>query len=356
MTWTCAAIDHGVTFYQDGTIAPCCLIDHSYRKSIADINNDPFADLRTGVPPAACEVCHTAERFQTSSWRQYHNLHRTDNLGYQFIDIRNSNLCNYKCRSCYPGNSSQWAQEMNHAIKIVNQDLSLVKDHIVNPNVNSIYYTGGEPFINAEFWQLLQELVDKKYSNNISLLLNTNLSTLKYKDIDVFDLFKNFKKINITCSIDAVGEKFNYIRSGGDWNQVEKNLSLLTDYAEKNNNLHITIGCTVSILNIWFIEELLDYFNKFTVNLTDLQHPAQLALTTVPDSLVARALHCVEGISKKYHNQHKCNFLKSQIINNSTQHLFTDTLVHTLLLDNIRKEKLFDLLPFKQAALDTLTI
>ena len=356
MTWTCAAIDHGITFYQNGTIAPCWAIDHTYRKPIANTNNDPFADLRTGSPPDVCQVCHKAEHHQIKSLRQQFNSQQSSNPGYQFIDIRNSNFCNYKCRSCYPGNSSQWAQELGHKIIIVNQELATVKETIVSPTITSVHYTGGEPFINKEFWELLQELVDNNYSNNISLSLNTNLSTLKYKNIDIFNLFKCFKNVNITCSIDAVGEKFNYIRSGGDWKTVEQNLYLLKDYTTKHNNLHITIGCTVSILNIWFIEELLDTFNDFNVELTNLNHPAQLSLTTVPDSLKSQALECIDRIATKYKNKNKCEFFKSQVIDNSTQYLFKDTVIHTLLLDKVRDEKLFDLLPFKQAAMELLII
>ena len=47
MTWQCAAIDHGVTFYENGKIAPCCLIAHTYRKDITEIHNQPFKDLKT---------------------------------------------------------------------------------------------------------------------------------------------------------------------------------------------------------------------------------------------------------------------------------------------------------------------
>ena len=61
MSWTCAAIDHGVTFYQNRTITPCCFIDWSYKKDIKDIGNDPFADLRTDTAPSVCNKCIDAE-------------------------------------------------------------------------------------------------------------------------------------------------------------------------------------------------------------------------------------------------------------------------------------------------------
>ena len=73
MTWTCAAIDHGVTFCQDGKIRPCCLIDYTYGKPISELGNDPFSDLRTGVAPSVCNKCTEAEQSGMSSYRQQFN-------------------------------------------------------------------------------------------------------------------------------------------------------------------------------------------------------------------------------------------------------------------------------------------
>jgi MoaA/NifB/PqqE/SkfB family radical SAM enzyme len=354
MTWNCAAIDHGITFYSNGKIAPCCLISHTYRKDIADIDKQPFADLKTDLAPAACQVCVQAEQNNLPSYRQHFNKIKRSNTGYQFIDIRNTNLCNYKCRSCCTDNSSQWAIEQGLIQPIIKQDILEYKKHIVSSSVQQVYYTGGEPFINAEHWELLEEMNNKGHSQHISLVYNTNMSTLKFKDKNILDLWKNFKSVTVMASIDAVGTAFDYIRSGGDWSTVEQNLIQLKNFQQQHANLKIKISTTVSILNIWFIAELLEYFNDYDVNLTDLHYPDYLALSTTPDSLKQLALNCVNDIEKLYPDKNKCNFFKEQIINNSTQHLFRDTVMQTLLLDKIRNEKLFELLPFKKEALSLI--
>jgi MoaA/NifB/PqqE/SkfB family radical SAM enzyme len=237
---------------------------------------------------------------------------------------------------------------------IIKQDILEYKKYIINPSVQSIYYTGGEPFINVEHWELLEEMVSTGYSQNISLIYNTNVSTLKFKDKNILDLWKNFKSVAVMASIDAVGPAFDYIRSGGNWATVEQNLIQLKNFQQQHANLKITISTTVSILNIWFIAELLEYFTDYEVNLTDLHYPDYLALTTIPDNLKQVALDCVDDIEKSYPNKNKCNFFREQIINNSTQHLFRDTVMQTLLLDKIRDEKLFELLPFKKEALSLI--
>jgi molybdenum cofactor biosynthesis enzyme MoaA len=352
MSWSCAAIDHGITFYQNGKITPCCFIDHSYGKNIKEIGNDPFSDLRTGIAPSVCSKCTSVESFGGDSYRKSFNRIKTNARGYQFIDIRNSNLCNIKCRTCCPENSSQWASEMGHEISIKHQDILEYKDYILSQSVHTIYYTGGEPFINSEHWNLLEELIELGYSKNVSLQYNTNLTTLKYKNKDMIELWKKFKHVSIMASIDAIGDKFNYIRSGADWQVVVNNFEKLKGYQSISNNINVTIATTVSILNIWFIAELLDYFKGFKVTLTDLYFPDYLRLSAIPDSLKDLALKCVDDIDKIYADKSKIKYIRSQINNNVDQEFFKDTLLNVLLLDNIRNEKLFDLLPFKQEAIN----
>lgn len=353
--WTCAAIDHGITFYQNGTIAPCCVIDHTYRKDIADIGNQPFKDLAQNSFPKECSACQRAEQYGMTSYRMTFNQRKTTAIGYQFLDIRNTNLCNYRCRICCADNSSQIAQELRHKTPIVTQSLSHYKDYIINSAVNLVYYTGGEPFINSEHWELLQDMIDHGLSKNITLNYNTNMSTLRYKDRNIFDIWEKFRSVLVMLSIDAVGEKFNSVRSGGNWNTVEQNILALQQFQTQYKHLRVSVSTTVSVLNIWFLQELLEYFKELDmpVVLTDLTYPDYLALNVIPDQLQDQALDCIDRI-EPYVGKNKCNYYKNQILNNTNQHLFNTTVMQTLLLDQMRKENLFEHVPFKTVALKLL--
>lgn len=353
--WTCAAIEHGITFYQNGTIAPCCVIDHTYRKDIADIGNQPFKDLAQDSFPKECSACQRTEQHGMTSYRMTFNQRKTEASGYQFLDIRNTNLCNYRCRICCADNSSQIAQELGYNTPIIKQNLDQYKDYIINPAVNLVYYTGGEPFINGEHWELLQDMVDQGLSKNIGLNYNTNMSTLRYKDRNIFDIWEKFRSVLVMISIDAVGEKFNSVRSGGDWRTVEKNILALRQFQTQYKNLRVSVSATVSILNIWFLYELLEYFKELNIPvlLTDLNYPDYLALNVIPDSLQQQALDCIDQI-ESYVGKNKCDYYRNQIQNNTNQHLFNTTVMQTLLLDQTRKENLFELVPFKTVALKLL--
>jgi sulfatase maturation enzyme AslB (radical SAM superfamily) len=350
MTWNCAAIDHGVTVFPNGKIGPCCQISADYLKPIESLSNpDRFADLKTEKVPVACETCSRNESNNLPSYRSFFNKLATTGKGIQFVDIRHSNLCNLKCRYCGPHFSSQWVAEL----KLPNSpevDLMSLKNQIITDDLHWMYFTGGEPLINSDHWNLLQELIDSGKSKKISLLYNTNLTTIKYKNINIIDLWGKFKSVTIQCSIDAIGEPLEHIRSGAEWPTIENNLQQLTTQTN-STNINVTLSPVISILNLWFLPELLSYAeqNKLPVNPIVLSGPDYLSLNVIPDELKELALDKVSE-SAKWLTEPLVEYLQELINNNINQCLFTHTLNHILLLDNIRHEHLFKLLPFNNLA------
>jgi sulfatase maturation enzyme AslB (radical SAM superfamily) len=219
-----------------------------------------------------------------------------------------------------------------------------------------MYFTGGEPLISAEHWELLEELIAGGRSDYISLMYNTNLTTIKYKDKNIIDIWKQFKAVNIQCSIDAVGAPLEYIRSGTSWIKIKSNLNQLLE-SSLNSNINITLTPVVSILSIWFINELYEYavLNNIAVNPIVLTGPDYLALDVVPDELKSLALEKISLIESNYTVDKKVvQRIKDLINNNLNQNLFQQTISHVLLLDNLRGEKLFELLPFRSIAVDNI--
>jgi MoaA/NifB/PqqE/SkfB family radical SAM enzyme len=152
-------------------------------------------------------------------------------------DYRFSNLCNFKCRTCGSDFSSQWAAENKkfepsqpiviHADNNRGNLLNEVYEHI--NNIEMAYFAGGEPLITEEHYLILEELIKHKRTD-ITLRYNTNMSNLKFKDYDLISLWKQFKKVEVSASIDHYGERAEYIRSGADWGVVESNLNTIRNY------------------------------------------------------------------------------------------------------------------------------
>lgn len=359
MTWKCAAIDHGVTIFPNGKIGPCCQIASSYLKPISELHNlDRFSDLKTQdvTPSHPCNTCAVAEYHGLKSYRNTFDTIVTPAAGLQFVDIRNTNLCNLKCRYCGPHFSSQWANELGILPIIKNQELDEYKELLITDSLHWMYFTGGEPLINSEHWNLLEELVNNVLAANISLLYNTNLTTIKYKDKNIINIWKKFKTVTIQCSIDAVGKPLEYIRSGTSWKKVKSNLlQLLT--ASQNSNIKIVITPVLSILNIWFVDELYEYARLHNISVSPiiLTGPDYLALDVIPEVLKSSALDIINKIESNYNiDKNIILHIKNLITNSNNQLLFQQTISHVLLLDNLRDEKLFDLLPFQSFAVDNI--
>jgi sulfatase maturation enzyme AslB (radical SAM superfamily) len=359
MTWACAAIDHGVTIFPNGKIGPCCQINSDYLKPISELTNpNRFADLKTQdcPPDHPCNKCAVNEYHGLPSYRHTFDSVVTSAPGLQFVDIRNTNLCNLKCRYCGPHFSSQWSEELGKFPLIQQQDITDYKNTLITDSLHWMYFTGGEPLINGEHWALLEDLINSGQASGISLMYNTNLTTIKYKDKNIINMWQQFKKVSIQCSIDAVGEPLEYIRSGASWEKIKLNLDQLI-LASVNSNINITFSPVLSILNIWFIDELYKYasLKNIPINLIILTGPDYLALDVMPDLLKPLALSIIDKLKSNYNISNKTVLYIKDLINKArNQILFQHTVSHILLLDNLREENLFNLLPFKPVAVDNI--
>jgi sulfatase maturation enzyme AslB (radical SAM superfamily) len=359
MTWSCAAIDHGAAIFSNGKIAPCCQTAGDYLKPISELHNpDRFLDLKSQPmsPAHPCNECAVKEHNGLPSYRHWFDQLVSPNPGLQFLDISNTNLCNLKCRYCGPHFSNRWAEELGKSPAILTQNIDSYKNILFTDSLQWLYFTGGEPLINSDHWVLLQEMIDNQRAHNIVLSYNTNLTTIKHKDKNIIEIWKNFKRVDIQCSIDAVGTPLEYIRSGCNWEKIKSNLSELLQASAKSN-INITLSPVLNILNIWFIDDLYNYAKiiKVPVNMIILTGPDYLALDVIPDSLKEIALEKVNKLEFEYGVDDKTTAVIRNMINNNINCLlFNSTVSHVLLLDKLRDEKLFDLLPFKLVAIDTI--
>lgn len=355
--WQCAAIDHGLAIFPDGRVGPCCQIAADYLKPASVIPDpDRFSDLRTEHAPKACEKCVRDENDGVASYRHFFNSQKkatTNNIA--FLDVRNTNQCNLKCRYCGPHFSNQWARELSKSNPLTETELQPWYDHLLTSDLQVIYFTGGEPMVSHHHWQILQQLIDAGLSQGVNLMYNTNLTQLRYKQIDIFSLWDRFKSVNIMASVDAVGDVFDNIRSGASWKDVDQNLQRLLQSAS-HSRIKLSLSCVLSILNIWHLETLLSYCkaSRLPVNFIMLDGPDYLALDVIPDQLKSRALAVIDRCQELYPSA-ALTQARGRIVNNHNQVLFRQCVSHVLLLDHIRGEQLFTYLPFRELAQELIT-
>jgi MoaA/NifB/PqqE/SkfB family radical SAM enzyme len=116
-----------------------------------------------------------------------------------------------------------------------------------------IEFTGGEPFLIDEHFDLLAVVVMLGLAHDIELHYNTNTTVLPKLGLE---LWPHFKRVEIAVSIDDMGERFEYQRYGAKWNDAVDNLSALKQLRDNNGKITLQICATVSALNIYHLNEL----------------------------------------------------------------------------------------------------
>jgi len=354
MTWTCPAIDHGVSIFPSGKIRPCCQTSAEYSKPLSEIKNTArFQDLKSLDKPDACKSCWSKEEHGFASLRQMYEKKVTDASGIQFLDLRHTNQCNLKCRYCNPHFSNQWAKELSYPISLQQSKFDSYTQHLLTKDLVDIYWCGGEPLINGAHYDMLETLIATGLSNNITLRYNTNFTVIQYKDKSIFDLWRRFKSVNVSISVDAVGIISNYIRSGSDWDSVSANIDLTLKKIETNPKISIRLSPVISLLSIWTLPELYKYANhkKISVSPILLSGPDYLSLMAIHRDLKSLAVSTLNELQHQL-GQNMYDQCMHQLGREDNEYLFNHALRHILLLDKLRQEKLFELLPFQKLAIE----
>lgn len=309
-----------------GAAAPCCIatscngdigVGSSRTQPLMDlVNSEKMKKLRVdmlmNVKNDECIRCYQHDKQNIRSARIMNNedyqdfydeaINNTNPDGslndfkMRYYDIRFSNICNFKCRTCGSGFSSQWEQEdlkaKVHYARIVPKNdnpnfLKEVKDQV--PNFKTAYFAGGEPLITEEHYVLLEEMIRKK-ATHIQLRYNTNMSNLKFKDKDLLGLWKKFdNQIDIYASIDHYGERAEYIRHGTDWGKVEENLIIAKNQPfiklKMNTVLSVFNFCTIGNFYQYLLAKGL-YSNKDQAyTLYNMSVPEHFTSHILPDNL-----------------------------------------------------------------------
>jgi len=259
---------------QSGKVNPCCnnnrYLGNVKEQSIAAIwKGKKFIALRNqfakNIADKKCAHCYNIEKSGKESLRQISNKKyakdikrvKEDNPEPIYLDIRFSNICNFKCKTCWHGNSSAWFEQGSkrnasneRIIKAFTNNFDELFEHF--EHVEEIYFAGGEPLIMEEHYQVLAEL-EKRKLFDVELRYNTNFSTLYFKENNILEIWKKFKKVHVSASIDAAFSLGSKIRAGFDWMQfVENRKEMLAICPE----IYFEITPTVSSLNIEKLPEL----------------------------------------------------------------------------------------------------
>jgi len=322
----------------NGNVRPCCLMPE-------DVSFGSLKDsvrMSHDMQQRECEKCYAVERSGGVSPRMYslkmfprdapnviESLHNSGecSMDIRYMDIRFSNVCNFKCRICKPELSSRWHSDAV-ALGTIDADTPAIirptntQEELweqlepIIPGLEVIYFAGGEPLITEEHYQVLKFLEDNELFD-VELRYNTNFSTMRYKDLDVMETWAKFKNVQVGASLDAMGARGEYIRSGQDWNQVIKNRKRMMEVCPK---AHFYIAATASMFNAFHLPDFhrewveLGYINPDGFHIHPLQHPEHQSARVLP-------VHMKEKLVELY-DKHINEYIPTLEHNGATQLCF----------------------------------
>lgn len=311
-----------------GEIKPCCvstdIIGHVTEHKLEDLFNDTFmnnlrAKLLAGKKPAGCSHCWDLESHNIESNRQWKLLYSgkqlysswLNNPQLRSIDFRPGNVCNFKCRICSPTFSSLVAAEELLSTVDIKKTIELKKinldgkwfddnDQFINqltdllPLLEFLDFYGGEPFLLKQLPKLLKKATETNDSSHIRLHFATNGSVFP---TNLIPYFQKFKLVDLSISIDNIGEKFEFER-GGSWSEIENNIDRLKN--ETTVNFNIGLSPTVNIQNVLYLDELFQWADTkgHNVLLNFLDGPQYMNIDFM--TVAAKEL-----VIKKYQTHHR---------------------------------------------------
>ena len=316
-----------IGMYYNITRGSVCCVNSLHYNSPTEIRSAPEieqlrSDLLNNIRNPSCQVCWKQEDEGNRSMRNYYMSHLPSTVeeitspnSLQYLELRVDNLCNFGCRICSPESSSLLSTELNeHNNLKIHYGYSITDPEFVQkkikdlrwdeilalvPTLTNLQLTGGEPMLVKRFYDLLDHLVENEYCKNITLQITTNCSVLNPL---IINRLKQFKKVFIVASIDAVMEVAEYQRYGTRWTEVENNC---IEYA-KLSNVEMVISSTVTAYTVLDFSRLSNFFMKLKFlnkNVNCLAnvvlHKPQLLPTVLNTELRQRAISELEDSIEK---------------------------------------------------------
>lgn len=372
-----------------GTTYPCCMSDPEFpigntqKQSLQEIwNGKELRNIRMNMlqdkPSKECRRCYELEEngmstLRTGSIGNYaHHWDKVEatsddgsagDVNMAYMDIRFSNLCNLKCRSCGPQFSSSWFEDhkITHGdpghpkILQVRDEMKSFMDELdpLLESVERVYWAGGEPLITKEHYNILDKWIAMG-KRDVSMDYTTNFTQMYYKKKTAFDYWNKFENVRVAASLDANHARGEYLRKNMVWGEVVQNRRTMI---EQCPHVYFELTPTVSVYNVlnlpdfhkeWIEEGLLEPSN---IRINILLDPTYMRLSILPPWIKSKvAERYAEHIAylKQFDNiagvindyESILNFMEKDRTDEIKMFKFK-----TQRIDNLRQENLLDVFP-----------
>jgi len=275
---------------------PCCW----FRSDIVAESYEEYHDKLAKLDiEKNCQYCIKMEEQDGGDWSPRTLFEsQTDNNTF-VITASIDNVCNLKCVTCNPVNSTQIAAELEpknkyelankkRFLQVTNQSFAkvdFIKQSLLANELDNIRleFLGGEPILNPKVFELLDWLATQpKAKDRISIAITSNGAVFSNKLSSYLD---KFKRLGVQFSIDGTGKRFEHLR----FNSVEDNMnSNIDNYYSMG--LPISFNFTISWMNMLNFADTYNWmqtkYSKLnTMLITKLEQPNGYCVEILPKKL-----------------------------------------------------------------------
>ena len=212
----------------------------------------------------------------------------------EWLEIKPGNRCNLKCRICGVHNSSQWTKDYYEVDKYLmyesnkreekwdeinkpfkeskafkyTQSCEWIDDIDFWTNIDNmeeirlIHFMGGEPLMVPEHFQMLDKLLSDPRVDPKKIKIRYNTNGTYYPKPFEIAVWRKFKSVECSISIDDIGPRFEYQRKLAKWDEVRENLVKFIELRTGNRFFHAGLDPAVSMFNVWWLKEIEAEFNE----------------------------------------------------------------------------------------------
>jgi hypothetical protein len=297
MSKLCSAPYVGIQVDTDKTVRPCCMA-----KAYTDDQGSPLKfgpgfdwkklkenksyqritqSLDNGKYPPECKACVSDPTPYAHTYLKRYDVEKySKDPELQYMDLRLSNLCNLKCRMCWPGASNQIQKDYNNWSKVdtghkwmndhfryrtfeedkryIVHDPKTILKQFPWEHLKTLALYGGEPLLIKDYEVVMDYLIENDLSKNITFKMHTNCTkwTPEFQN-----KINKFKETVVYFSMEGVGRINDYIRYPSKWATLERNFR---NYLE--NKLPATgwfgISIALTPITLYYLHEVVDWLDN----------------------------------------------------------------------------------------------
>jgi uncharacterized Fe-S cluster-containing radical SAM superfamily protein len=320
---------------QQNQIKPCCGGKGKFESIENYVNGTDSTltqlkqDLVNGELPAFCDGCQE-KNWYSNFLDQGLTVNASDNFTIKSIDARWGVTCQLSCMYCDAHSSSTWSQLKSKIIsikslRIHNNNIDKIFDLIKSNQhqIERVSMLGGEPLLLKENLRLLDNI-----NKNTGIEIFTNLN-IDIENNEIYQRLVNRTNVNWYISMETIGQRFEFVRRGADWNKQLENLHMLSQTLLPQSMTFQSQYCVYNALHLVDLYDFASNFKNIHVELTlGITKPEVLNFFLFPKSLKLLALEEVDRCMNKYPKSNNCLIpIKEQLkstLNTDRQNIVDD--------------------------------